>query len=353
MNNINSEMLVLARQLRKMTQDEVCSRTQISQGLLSKAENGLKILPSECLVKLSKIYDFPIDFFYRESDLSPISHLYFRRKLTLSAKIIDSFIAKSRIIKLALDDLFDAVELPDYDLGSYNPSETPPQDIADIIRYKMKIYRGPIPNLVSLLENHGIVIFKMDFGTNKIDGLSTLTNKGYKVIFLNSSMPNDRIRFSLAHELGHMVMHLENPASSVEEAENQANIFASQFLMPELEIKHMLYGLNIALLGDLKRKWKVSMQSIIRRALDLGVITEQTRRNFQIRFSQEKWNKNEPIPLPFEIPSLINSTINLYKNELNYSNEDLQRIMRINKSDFSEWFMPTKNKIIPMTFPYF
>lgn len=348
MNNVNSEMLILARQLRKMTQDEVCKKTQISQGLLSKAENGLKNLPYECLDKLSKQYDFPIDFFYRDGDLSPVSHLYFRRRLTLSAKTIDSFVAKSRIIKLALDDLFDAVELPEYNLGSYDPSETSPQDIADIVRYKMKIYRGPVPNLISLLENHGIIIFKMDFGTDKIDGLSTITNKGHKVIFLNNTMPNDRIRFSLAHELGHMVMHLENTPSSVEEAEKQANIFASQFLMPELEIKHMLYGLNVALLGDLKRKWKVSMQSIIRRALDLGVITEQTRRNFQIRFSQEKWTKNEPIPLPLETPSLINSTISLYKNELNYSNEDLQRIMKINRSDFTEWFIPTKVKIIPM-----
>lgn len=352
MNNANSEMLILARQLRKMTQEEVCKKTQISQGLLSKAENGLKSLPYECLAKLSKLYDFPIDFFYREGDLSPVSHLYFRRRLTLSAKTIDSFVAKSRIIKLALDDLFDAVELPEYDLGSYNPSETSPQDIADIVRYKMKIYRGPVPNLISILENHGIIIFKMDFGTDKIDGLSTLTNKGYKVIFLNSTMPNDRIRFSLAHELGHMVMHLDNIPSSVEEAEKQANIFASQFLMPELEIKHMLYGLNVALLGELKRMWKVSMQSIIRRALDLGVITEQTRRNFQIRFSQEKWNKNEPIPLPLENPSLIRSTISLYKNELNYSNEDLQKIMKINHSDFAEWFIPVKGKIIPMTFPW-
>ena len=346
-------MLVLARQLRKMTQNEVCSKTQISQGLLSKVENGLKkSLPLEYLKSLSKLYDFPVSFFYREADLSPVSHLYFRRKLSLSAKIIDSFIAKSRIIKLTLDDLFDAVELPDYDLGSYNPSETPPQDIADIIRYKMKVYRGPVPNLVSLLENHGIVIFKMDFGTDKIDGLSTLTNKGYKVIFLNSNMPNDRIRFSLAHELGHMVMHMDYPATSVEEAEKQANAFAAQFLMPELEIKHMLYGLNISMLGELKRIWKVSMQSIIRRALDLGVITEQTRRGFQIRFSQEKWNKNEPIPLPLEVPSLISSTISLYKNELGYTNEDLQKIMGINQSDFSEWFAPLRSKIIPMAFPY-
>ena len=188
----------------------------------------------------------------------------------------------------------------------------------------------------------------MDFETDKIDGLSSVTNSGYKIIFLNNRMPNDRIRFSLAHELGHMVMHIENPPSSIEEAEDQANAFASQFLMPEEEIKPMLYNLKISTLADLKRKWNVSMQSIIRRALDLGVISKETRRSFQIYFSKNKYNKSEPVPLPAETPSLIRSTIDIYHHELNYTDEDLSAVMKISPNDFSEWFIPVKSKIIPI-----
>ncbi|MFK2323632.1 ImmA/IrrE family metallo-endopeptidase [Bacteroides fragilis] len=161
--------------------------------------------------------------------MSPVSHLYFRRKLSLSAKTIDSFVAKSRIIKFALDDLFNAVDLPVYDIGTYDPNEFSPQDIADKIRYKLKVFRGPVPNLTALLENHGIVIWKMDFETDKIDGLSTVTNSGQNIIFLNSQMPNDRIRFSLAHELGHMIMHMETPPPSVEVAEEQADALRHNF----------------------------------------------------------------------------------------------------------------------------
>lgn len=347
MLRINNEMLVIARQLRQMTQEDVCIKANISQGILSKAENGLRELQDDILERLSHVYDLPMSFFYRENDISPVSHLYFRRKLSMSVKTIDSFVAKSRIIKLALDDLFNAVNLPSYDIGTYDPKEFTPQDIADKVRYKLKIFRGPVPNLMALLENHGIVICKMDFQTDKIDGLSTVTNSGQNIIFLNSQMPNDRIRFSLAHELGHMVMHMETPPPSVEIAEEQADSFASQFLMPEDEIKPMLYNLKMTTLAELKRRWNVSMRSLIRRAKDLNTISQDTYRYFQMDFSRRKYNKNEPVPLPAEMPSLVKSTLSLYREELNYSDEDLLEVMKINKQDYENWFVPVRNKVIP------
>ena len=347
MLRINNEMLVIARQLRQMTQEDVCIKANISQGILSKAENGLRELQDDILERLSHVYDLPMSFFYRENDISPVSHLYFRRKLSMSVKTIDSFVAKSRIIKLALDDLFNAVNLPSYDIGTYDPKEFTPQDIADKVRYKLKIFRGPVPNLMALLENHGIVICKMDFETDKIDGLSTVTNSGQNIIFLNSQMPNDRIRFSLAHELGHMVMHMETPPPSVEIAEEQADSFASQFLMPEDEIKPMLYNLKMTTLAELKRRWNVSMRSLIRRAKDLNTISQDTYRYFQMDFSRRKYNKNEPVPLPAEMPSLVKSTLSLYREELNYSDEDLLEVMKINKQDYENWFVPVRNRVIP------
>lgn len=160
-------------------------------------------------------------------------------------------------------------------------------------------------------------------------------------------MPNDRIRFSLAHELGHMVMHMETPPPSVEIAEEQADSFASQFLMPEDEIKPMLYNLKMTTLAELKRRWNVSMRSLIRRAKDLNTISKDTYRYFQMDFSRRKYNKNEPVPLPAEMPSLVKSTLSLYREELNYSDEDLLEVMKINKQDYENWFIPVRNRVIP------
>ncbi len=351
MDNLNFDMLLVARSLRQMTQEEVCSQTGISQSLLSKLENGLKkSVQEDILDKLSNAYRLPKSHFYRSKDASPESHLYFRRKLSMSPKTIDAFVAKIRIIKMGLDDLLQAVDIHPYVFDSYSTKEFTPSEIADKTRYKLKVYRGPIPHLVNLLENNGVIVFKMDFGTDEIDGLSSITNRGYKIIFLNANMPNDRIRRSLAHELGHLIMHFDYTPMSPDQAEKEADEFASQFLMPEKEIKPMLYNLKMSSLAELKRIWKVSMRTLIRRAKDLEAITPETYRTFQIEFSRRKYNKTEPIPLLPENPSLVKSIFELYIEELCYSTEDLLELMRINKEDYNEWFMPKQNKIIHMNF---
>ena len=348
MNNINFSLLETVRLLRQKTQKEVAEAVGISQSSLSKAEHGLQELPRDIMEKLCKYYDFPETFFMRSEGISPLGHLYYRKKLTVTNKIIDSFVAKVKIFKAIIDELMSAVELPEYTLGNYIPNENlSAKEIARNIRYKLKVFNGAVPNLSTLLENNGVIIIRIDFGTDKIDGLTTITDSDKKVMFINNQMPNDRIRFSMAHELGHLVMHLENPPCSSDDAERQADEFASEFLMPEEEIFPMLQNLNVQILGILKRKWRVSMHALVRRARDLDAITYQQYRNLQIYFSKKGYSRIEPIPLPVEHPTMWEETLNLYRNELGYTDEDLMSVMRINKADFINWFV-CKPKVIPM-----
>lgn len=338
MNDFNYELLETARQLRRLTQKEVASKVGISQASLSKAEHGMQELPYDTMVELSQFYDFPIDFFYRDNSITPAGHLFYRKKLTISEKIIDSFVAKIQIIKAIVDELMTSVELPEYTLNSYDPIEYSPKEIADRIRNELNIARGPIPNLIKLLEDNGVIIIRIDFGTDKIDGLTTITASNRKVMFINNQMPNDRIRFSVAHELGHLVMHLSKTPQSVDSVEDEADSFASQFLLPESEVSPFLKNMNLSILAQLKRRWRVSMRALIRRAKDLGIISKEEYRKYQIIFSKKGYNKNEPILLPIEQPTLFTETIELYKNELGYSDSDLMQIMRICQKDYTSWF---------------
>ena len=341
MSNINFTLLETARLLRQKTQKEVVEAIGISQASLSKAEHGLQELPIDIMSKLYDYYDLPETFFLRSEGVSPLGHLYYRKKLTITNKVIDSFVAKVKIFKAIRDDLMSAVELPKYTLGNYVPNENlSAKEIARKIRYELKVYNGAVPNLSTLLENNGIIIIRFDFGTDKIDGLTTITDSDRKVMFINNQMPNDRIRFSMAHELGHLVMHLGNPPCSSDDAERQADEFASEFLMPEEEIRPMLLNVNIQTLGMLKRKWRVSMHALVRRAKDLETITYQQYRNLQMYFSKKGYTKSEPIPLPLENPTMWDETLKLYRDELGYSDEDLMSVMRINKNDFASWFSP-------------
>lgn len=341
MSNINFTLLETARLLRQKTQKEVVEAIGISQASLSKAEHGLQELPIDIMSKLYDYYDLPETFFLRSEGVSPLGHLYYRKKLTITNKVIDSFVAKVKIFKAIIDDLMSAVELPKYTLGNYVPDDNlSAKEIARKIRYELKVYNGAVPNLSTLLENNGIIIIRFDFGTDKIDGLTTITDSDRKVMFINNQMPNDRIRFSMAHELGHLVMHLGNPPRSSDDAERQADEFASEFLMPEEEIRPMLLNVNIQTLGMLKRKWRVSMHALVRRAKDLETITYQQYRNLQMYFSKKGYTKSEPIPLPIENPTMWDETLKLYRNELGYSDEDLMSVMKINQRDFASWFSP-------------
>ncbi len=335
---INPEMLEIARESRGMSQTHAAKAVHISQGKLSKAEKGGQSLTQETISALAKLYDYPEDFFTQQSLSSPVSHFYYRRKLSIPQKTMGVIEARIKIFKKAVDILVSAIELPEYELGVYNTEIDTPEEIARKVRYIMGIYSGKIPDLTNLLEKHGIIVIKIDFGNDKLDGLSTITDKGCKIIFSNSRMPNDRQRFSLAHELGHMLMHMDKPSMFVENVELEANRFASEFLMPESEIRNDLYNINFKKLAELKRYWFVSMRSLVRRAHSLNVITPIRYRNLQIEFSKYGYTKNEPITLPYEEQFLIKEIIRLYKEELNYSKEELIELLKFNKSDFNEWF---------------
>ena len=341
-------MLLLARESRGYSQTEVAAKLRISQGKLSKAEKGEQSLSTTSIEQLAKITDYPLSFFYQLSPDAPVGHHYYRRKISIPKKIMVQMEAKVKIFRSNIDQLADSIELPEYNIPTIKTKNKTPEEISRIVRYELKIPKGPIENLVNILENNGVIIVKTDLFTNKIDGLSTVSEKGNRIIFLNMRMPNDRQRFSLAHELGHLIMHFDVP-SFPEEVENEADRFASELLMPALEIRNALRFLNFSKLGDLKRYWKVSMRSLVQRAKALEIIDKNQYRNFQINFSKKGMTKNEPIPLPEEQAFIIEEVVRLHRKDLGYSLEELSRVVNLNQDEFRERFIKekfTKLKII-------
>lgn len=343
---VNPKFLELARHLRQYTQKEAAELLGVSQGKLSKAEKGLQPLPSDIIENLQTVFNLPLSFFYQSTDASQVGHLYYRRQMSIPAKVLDALDAQIRVQKMAIDQMFDAIELPEFDWQFEQPSdELTPAEIARRTRYSLGLHRGAIGNLTVLLEDHGVIIQKMDFGTEKMDGLTSITDRGRRVIFLNTRMPNDRMRFSLAHELGHLIMHLSFVPKHPESVEDEANEFASEFLMPEAEIKSSLKRITLPILGNLKQQWGVSMRALIRRARDLQMIDDKIYRNYQIIFSKKGYNKREPIHLPYERSNMVQDVVELYKTELGYSDEDLSSISNLLPDDFKRWFILNNSPI--------
>ena len=167
---------------------------------------------------------------------------------------------------------------------------------ADLIRKNWSLGLNPIPDLIDVLESRGLLVIVTDVDENaKFDGLQC-TVAGKKVIVVSSNWPGDRQRFTLAHELGHLL--LEGRLSNGLEEEKACHRFAASFLLPSIairqhlgEVRHMLEVRELYLL---KKEYGLSMQACLYRAADLAIIdTGVCQKLFRV-FAKNGWRKKEP-----------------------------------------------------------
>lgn len=167
----------------------------------------------------------------------------------------------------------------------------------------------PIPNLSELLENRGIKVLTMNL--DKVDGMTTrarprdrMTERQH-VIVVNQQKPGDRQRFTMAHELGHMVLDTHPRV-----AEEAAHRFAAAFLMPRetlrAEIGWRRRSIGWSELFGLKRMFGVSVQALTRRCETLGVFTVTLCRQLYSQYARRRWSRppfKEPVEIPREEPT--------------------------------------------------
>ena len=224
-----------------------------------------------------------------------------------------------------------------------------PQSVARKLRQYWKIPSGPIENLTEVLENAGIFILHISMPVNQIDGFYYVADGKIPLIVLNKNMPPCRMRFTLAHELGHLIMHKINTSDS----DKQADQFASEFLAPEDEVQFPSGRLTVTHLADLKMYWRVSMQMLLYKAKEVGIITSRQSSYLWSQFMKLGYRLREPIELdpPFEKPFLINELFRMHLEELEYSLEDLANLFVVNHHDFQEWWeshLPKTSKQTPL-----
>ena len=341
----NRHMFTIAREYRSESQSSLSKKIGLSQANLSKIENGL-ISPDEKTINLfSKALNFPESFFSQTGSIigHPMSthSAMYRKTTSVGVKPLNKLTAdiniKLRSLKVFLNsiDLDATLKLPQYDIEEY---ERDAESIAKKVRETWLLPKGSIPNLTGLVEQTGTVIFLCDFSYINIDGVSIKVNGLPPCIFLNKERPADRIRFSLAHELGHIVMH----SQSSDTMEEEANLFASELLMPRNDIYREFSGkLTLADLARLKRVWRVSMQALLFRAKYIGAISENQASYLWRQISAKGYRKQEPesTNIPYEKPRTIQDILNAHKNELNYSILELAQATHLHKEDFDSIYV--------------
>lgn len=320
------ELIVLAREELGLNQAEFAAQLGIHQGTLSKLESGLISLSPEVEESLIKVTARPSEFFRYAGPLEAPTFVLYRKKASITPAQQKMFWAKITLASLHIRRLLSGTELITTQLPYCDPDECKGGviEIAQRIRRMWKLPPGPIKKLIPLVENAGCLIVVIDFDTRKIDGCSGFIDN-VPVIFINANLPAARQKLTIAHELGHLIMH----RFPCEDAEDQAFLFAAELLMPGDEITPMLRPLSFDRLAKLKLHWGCSMQALIKRAEGLGVISASNARYYWAKLNQSGYRENEPYDneLVPETPTLMLEMMDTYTNELKYSADDLAKLM--------------------------
>ncbi len=124
--------------------------------------------------------------------------------------------------------------------------------------------------------------------------------------------------------------------------EKEADQFAAAFLMPKYDIEDELAPVTINRMLELKQYWKCSMASLIYRAKTLGVISERQFTSLCQQRSRLGYYKNEPFPISRETPQMVKRLIDSHKQHLDYTDEELAKLLKVRVEYYYEWYYPRK-----------
>lgn len=347
MNNIQ---LTFAREYRGLTQTALAAKVSgMSQSNLSKYEKGLGVLSDEVLARAMSVLGFPLDFL--ELDINnKVDCRHYRKKASIKSSDRDKIDRFVSLVAYCFDWLTESVEIPDFKFRYIDlESGATPEEVASYIRRQFGLGVQPLGDICNFLERNGVFIFFWDCKYDEFDGVSLITDKGNHLIVINKNMSNDRIRFSLAHELGHAVMHqcVDFFIPGIRDKEKEANRFASELLMPSQVIKNSLLNLKFGDLPTLKKYWLTSMSSIFLRAKNLGQIDDKRYIMIRNEMSRRSWLKKEPYDVYIDEPYVIRKSYELITKSLGCDNKQISELCKM-PLDVTEKIFGIKSNIIMM-----
>lgn len=339
----NPEMLVLARESRGLTQSELARLLSVTQGFISKIEADLLEPSPELLDRLSEILEYPEPFFYLPDTVygPGVTEFWHRKRQAATSRDMRRIYADLNKRIIHLKRLLQSVDLPEgqwrFDLDEFDT----PAEAARAVRSAWHLPPGPVKDLTAAVEGAGGVVIRCDFPTKLVDAVSRSVPGMPPLFFLNASLPGDRERLTLAHEIGHIVMH-RIPSAGMED---QAFAFAGELLMPEAEIRPYLTRLSLVRLASLKPAWRVSMGGLLTHASRLAAITPRQSRYLWSQMAKAGYKQREPaeLDLPKERAGLLQEIFDLHRDDFAYSIADLSRLFAIHPDEVVSMYPVTRN----------
>ena len=315
-----------ARELRGWTQEKLAEKLGVSQPFISEVEKGTGSAPEEFVAGLVLQLGFPPSFFEQPpTDDFPLGSLLFRAHAVLAEGQLREIYRWAQTAYDLYNRMTSGRRVREVPLRVPHYQESP-EVAADLTRSELGIPPdAPIPNLLNTIEKAGILIIALPGSFKGRDAFSVwaFSPNGQRrpVIVVVADRPADRMRMSVAHELGHLVMH-QPLTVSLGDVEQQAEQFAGCFLLPDATMRHeILPPVTLETFLNLKLKWRVSMQALIYRAHELNIITKRQYHYFFAKLAARGWKQREPrsIDVPIERPRALRQVAEMiYGLPINY-----------------------------------
>ena len=269
------------RLMKKMSQDALAQAVGVGKMAISNYESGKRNPDYETSRRLSSALGISLSQLMAQGNTGiSIQHGAFRKQSVLTKSQQEVILGKA---DRYLERLYEAVSfigdsalpvVPEYEQVPADDYETAGQHLRQILGLSPS---GPVGNITDILENRGFIICPIDFRERGFSGISGIVN-GRPFIAVNTSMPAERQRFTLIHELAHLVFSFRED----QKEERMVDGIAGAFLLPRVDILRELGPKRSDIRGDLRyiqREYGISMAAIVMRAGQTGIITKAVYEN--------------------------------------------------------------------------
>lgn len=278
------------------------SGVKISKQALSKYEHGLMKPSAELLSSIATALSVSEDYFIRENT-AEFSRIEFRKRARLSKKAEESILEKVRLFvekQYEIENILGITRsfenpLSELEISSWNDVGK----AAEKLRAYWELGTDPILSVVQTLETRGVKVF-LSQEVDDFDGLALYTQDDIPVVVVNiADRPIERIRFTLVHELAHLLLNFDSAITEQKNAvEKYCHFFASNFLLPSSKIMLLLGKkrsyIRLDELISIKETFGISIRAIVYRLQQIGIITEDYRTRWVVYLSKTFGNKEEP-----------------------------------------------------------
>lgn len=342
-----------ARKLRRKNISALANDLGMSRATVSAYEKGTISPSPEIMGEICKCLDMPLDFFINDyhGQCNNNGPIFYRSYISALRLARESAEVKNEILSEIVDYLAQYIDFPIINVPEFDvPSDPTALDEASIKEIALKTRKywglslGPISDILCLLENNGIVVGKFPLRCEKLDAFSQRRGRQPQIVVGSDKASAVRQRFDASHELGHIILHRKVPSEIVKDKafhgllENQAHLFASEFLIPTEAFKSELRRISINEMINVKRRWKISIGAQVRKVSQSELASPAEVRILEQTLSKKRWRKIEPLDdsISCEEPYLLKEGFQILLESKMQTPRDVSKRFSMHFADLEE-----------------